>query len=272
MTRTFIYFVLLTALFLGVGYLFGGSKGALLALLLATIMNFGTYWFSSKFVLMMYDAKEMKEENFPQIYKIIRGLAMKNAMPMPKIYHINLAAPNAFATGRDENHAVVGITSGILEILTEEELKGVLAHELSHIKNKDMLISTLAASLAGALSWLTHFIVFGGGDNENRNPLLSLVLFILTPVLAMLIQLAISRSREYEADRSGAQLIGHGKDLAQALQKIHDFAKQRPLAATESQAATSHLFIINPFKPSLLMNLFSTHPPVEERIKRLQKI
>lgn len=272
MTRTFIYFIILTTLFLAVGYFFGGSDGALLALILATVMNFGTYWFSSKFVLMMYDAKEMQEQDFPDIYKIIRNLSMKNSMPMPRVYHINLPVPNAFATGRDENHAVVGITSKILEILTEEELTGVLAHELSHIKNKDMLIGTLAASLAGALSWLTHFIAFGGSDSENRNPLLSLVLLILTPLFAMLIQLAISRSREYEADKSGAKLIGHGNTLAAALQKLETASKDSRLNASQAQSSTAHLFIVNPFKPSFFMNLFSTHPPMQERIKRLKQM
>jgi heat shock protein HtpX len=223
----------------------------------------------------MYKAKELPREKFPDIYTIIQGLCLKNSMPMPRVFLIDMPQPNAFATGRNEQHAVVGISPSIMQILTKEELTGVLAHELSHIKNKDMLISTMAATLAGAISLLGHVAFIGGGRDEeggSNNIASFIILAILTPFIASLIQLAISRTREFEADASGAKLIGHGTGLASALQKLESFAKGHPTQGTPAQQASSHLFIVNPFKPSFLMNLLSTHPSMEERIKRLNVI
>lgn len=272
MTRTFFYFAILIGLFLAVGTFLGGSRGAFYALLIALTINFLSYWFSSKIVLALYRAKEMKEVEYPFVYRIIKELSLKDSLPLPRIYLIPIPQANAFATGRDENHAVVGITVGILQLLSEDELRGVLAHELSHIKNKDMLIGTMAATLAGALSWLGHFFAFGNNNESKGNLLVSLVLFIVTPLIAFLIQLAISRTREYQADASGARLLGEGKNLASALQKLQQATKTFPLQGSPAENSTSHLFIVNPFKPSFFMNLFSTHPPIEERIKRLQNL
>lgn len=272
--RTVLYLAVLTGLFLAIGYYLGGQNGMFFALIIAAALNFGSYWFSSKIVLAMYGAKEMPREQYEALYRMITDLANRASLPMPKLYLIDMPTPNAFATGRDEHHAVVGVTRGIMEILTEDELRGVLAHELSHIKNKDMLVSTMAATLAGAISYLTQMIAFGGGrDGEGRGNLItSLALLILTPLLAMLIQLAVSRAREYGADKSGAELLGHGMSLAAALRKLEAVAKARPLEGSEAQVATSHLFIVNPFKTGGLANLFSTHPPMQERIRRLEQM
>lgn len=219
----------------------------------------------------MYGAKELAQDTFPDIYRIVGGLCLKNSMPMPRIFLIDMPAPNAFATGRDENHAVVGISPSIMQLLNEEELTGVLAHELSHIKNKDMLISSMAATLAGAISLVSRMMYFGGGrDEEGGSNMASFIIFlILTPLIALLIQLAISRTREFEADKSGSQLVGHGHGLASALQKLESCAKGHPANGTSAQQASSHLFIVNPFQPSFIANLFSTHPPMEQRIQRL---
>jgi len=273
--RTILYLGVLTGLCIFIGYMMGGENGAFIAFFIALLINFFSYWFSASIVLKMYGAKELPQEKFPDIYRIIQGLCLKNVMPMPRIFLIDMPAPNAFATGRNEHHAVVGISPSIMQLLNEEELTGVLAHELSHIKNKDMLISTMAATLAGAISMLSHTVYLGGGRNEeggSNNAVSFILLVVLTPIIAMLIQLAISRTREFEADASGAKLVGHGNGLASALQKLESFAKGRPLEASTAQQASSHLFIVNPFKPSFLMNLFSTHPSMEERIKRLRII
>lgn len=272
MNRTFLYFAILMGLFIAVGALLGGSKGIIYAFFIAAALNFLSYWFSSSLVLAMYGAKEMKESDFPEIYRILRELSMKSSLPLPKVYLINIPQANAFATGRNEHHAVVGITMGILHLLTEDELRGVLSHELSHIKNKDMLIGTMSATLAGAISWIGHLFLFGQGNNDRNNLFVSLVLFIITPLLALLIQLAISRTREFHADSSGAHLVGEGKHLASALRKLNEAVKKTPLATFSGGNATSHLFIVNPFKPSFFTNLFSTHPPMEERIKRLERM
>ena len=272
--RTLIYLGLLTGTLLAIGYLFGGKQGVSIALIIALVMNLGSYWFSDKIVLALYRAKEMPQTEFPGVHRMVASLSQQANLPMPRIFKIDMPTPNAFATGRNPSHAVIGITTGILSLLTEDELRGVLAHELSHIKNNDILVCTMAATLAGAISYLVHFIGFGMGRDEegNGNPLIALGLFILAPILALLIQMAISRTREYGADRSGAQLLGHGMNLASALRKLGLASQMHPLQPTGAQGATASLFIVNPFKPSFFLNLFSTHPPMEERIRRLEQM
>lgn len=272
--RTLFYLSLLTGLLLGVGYLFGGEQGLSMALILALAMNLGGYWFSDKIVLAIYRAKPMELTEYPAVHRIIGSLTQQAGLPMPRVYKIDMPTPNAFATGRDPKHACIGITTGILALLTEDELRGVLAHELSHIKNNDILVCTMAATLAGAISYLVHMIGFGmGRDEEGRgNPLTFLLLVIATPILALLIQMAVSRTREYGADASGAQLLGHGHSLASALRKLGAASQMHPIEPSGAQQATAHLFIVNPFKPSMILNLFSTHPPMEERIRRLEQM
>lgn len=272
--RTLIYLGLLTGLLLAIGYLFGGQQGVSIALGIALVMNLGSYWFSDKIVLALYKAKEMQQSEYPAVYKMVANLSQQADLPMPRIFKIDMPVPNAFATGRNPSHAVIGITTGILSLLSEDELRGVLAHELSHVKNNDILVCTMAATLAGAISYLAHFIGFGMGrdDEGNANPLAALLLFILAPVLALLIQMAVSRTREYGADRSGAQILGHGMSLASALRKLGLASQMHPLQPTGAQGATASLFIVNPFKASMLLNLFSTHPPLEERIRRLEQM
>jgi heat shock protein HtpX len=271
----------LTALVLAVGYSVGGQNGALIALVLSAVMNIGSYWFSDKIVLAMYGAKEITREDNSRLHEMLEELSQKANLPKPKLYHVNLAIPNAFATGRDENHAVVAVTSGILELLSEEELRGVLAHELSHIKNKDILILSIAATLVGAISYLAQMAYFAGmftgrssdGDSKDGGNIFgTLVMVILTPIIATLLHLAVSRSREYLADETGSHISQNPKSLASALKKLHQSSRVHPLIGEPKYEATAHMFIVNPFKPSLLMSLFSTHPPVEERVKRLEWI
>lgn len=271
--RTTLYLAALTGIFIAIGFLFGGSDGAIMAFFLALVMNFASYWWSSTIVLKLYGAKPMPRDQYEWIFVMISELAAKANLPAPAVYLIPTQSPNAFATGRNEKHAVVGITEGILALLTPEELRGVLAHELSHIKNRDMLVSTMAATLAGAISLIGRLAYFGGNDNDNRaNAIGFILLVIVTPVIAMLIQLAISRSREYGADKSGAHILGSGASLASALNKLGSFSKIYPMQGTPAQESAAHLFIVNPFKASLFTSLLSTHPPMEERIKRLQAI
>lgn len=275
--RTVLLLGGLTALVLALGYYFGGQQGAFIALLLSVVMNFGSYWFSDKIVLKLYGAKEIAKTENPMLHAMIEELAQKAGLPKPKLCLVDMAVPNAFATGRNERHAVVAVTTGILQLLNESELRGVMAHELSHIKNKDILISTIAATLAGAISYFAQMAYWGGAffgsrDSENGtgNMLGTIALLILTPIIATLLHLAISRSREYLADYSAAEISQDPNSLASALKKLHKQAESYPLSGEPKYEATAHLFIVNPFKPSFLMSLFSTHPPVEERIKRLE--
>lgn len=277
--KSFILLATLTGLILAIGYYLGGNRGIVTALILSAVMNLGAYWFSDKLVLAMYHAKPVSENEQPLLHGIVSRLAGKIKIPTPKIYMVNLPVPNAFATGRNKNHAVVAVTPSILQLLNEKELEGVLAHELAHVQNRDILVSAIAATLAGAISYLAQMAYFamifsgGRGRDENRgNPFGSLALLILTPILATFIHLAISRSREFLADETGAKTLGDGEGLASALLKLHQASRLRPLIGEPKHEATAHLFIVNPFKPSILMSLFSTHPPVEERIKRLKKI
>lgn len=270
----------LTALLLAAGYYFGGQNGALVALILSAVMNFSSYWFSDKIVLALYRAKEISREQHPKLHMIVEELAQKANLPKPKICLVNLPVPNAFATGRNEKHAVVAVTNGILQLLSENELRGVLAHELSHIKNRDILISSIAATFAGAISYLAQMAYFAGmftgrSSDHSRgggNALGSLVLLILTPIIATLLHFAVSRSREYLADETGSYIAKDPKSLASALKKLHHSSRLHPLIGEPKYEATAHMFIVNPFKPSLLISLFSTHPPVEERVRKLEML
>jgi heat shock protein HtpX len=269
--KTALLLGLMTGLFIAIGGLLGGRSGMLIAFVMALIMNFVSFWFSDKIVLKMYGAQPIGEAEAPMVYRIVRNLATKARMPMPKLYLIPAPPPNAFATGRSPQHAAVAVTEGILRIMNEEELEGVLAHELSHVLNRDVLISTVAATIAGAISILANTAMwFGGGrDEEGRsaNPIALIATIIFAPLAAMLIQMAVSRSREFQADASGAQLTRRPTGLASALAKLHQANQIVPM---DANPATSHLFIVNPLSGRSLANLFATHPPIEERIARLR--
>lgn len=273
--KTAMLMVILTLLLVFAGGALGGKSGMTFALIMAFLMNFITYFFSDKIVLKMYKAREVAEAEAPVLHRIVRRLSQKAGMPMPKVYIIPDMSPNAFATGRNPNHAAVAATEGIMQLLTEEELAGVMAHELAHVRHRDILIGTIAATVAGAISYLAQMaqwaMIFGGrhDDDEGGNPIASLVMMIVLPIAAMLIQMAISRSREYAADEGGARLHGNPHALANALRKLHKGAQVIPMHATP---ATSHMMIVNPFSGGALMKLFSTHPPVEERIARLESL
>ncbi|MBW2037270.1 MAG: zinc metalloprotease HtpX [Deltaproteobacteria bacterium] len=264
----------LTGLLIIIGRLLGGHQGMIVAFFLAMVMNFGSYWFSDKIVLAMYRARPVSEAEAPDLYRIVRGLTMKAGLPMPKICIIPSESPNAFATGRNPQHAVVAVTQGILRLLDENELKGVLGHELAHVKHRDILIGSIAATIAGAIMiiasmarWAALFGGFGRRDDDDGGGIVGLLaMSIIAPVAAMLIQMAISRSREYSADAAGASFAGSPYGLASALQKISSASRRIPMRANP---ATAHMFITNPLSGKSMMNLFSTHPPVEERIRRL---
>ena len=265
----------LTALLLWFGS-FWGSSGLFVALAFVLLMNFGTYFFSDKIVLKMYKAKEVKEKDAPNLFKVVKEVAHNAKIPMPKVYIVPSETPNAFATGRNPKHSAVACTKGILHLLTKEELKGVIAHEISHIKNRDTLIMVIASTIAGVISYMAFMArfaaIFGGfGGRDNRgggNAIGLLVMAIITPIIAMLIQLAISRSREYMADESGAKIIKNPNALASALEKLEAGVKHNPMRI--GSEATSSLFIVNPFRASAMMALLSTHPSLKERVKRLR--
>ena len=269
--KTSILMAGIVALFGAVGAMLGGSSGMLIALAFAGAMNAYAYWFSDKMVLKMYNAQEVDAQSAPGFYAMVRELAQNAQLPMPKVYIIDEAQPNAFATGRDPEHAAVAATTGIMRMLSERELRGVMAHELAHVKHRDTLISTISATIAGAISSLAQFgIFFSGGDRErNVHPALALLVLILAPIAAMLIQFAISRSREFQADRGGAEISGDPTALAAALRKIHDYAHRIPLATAERHPETAQMMIINPLSANGIKGLFSTHPETEERISRL---
>src|SRR5438093_2660802 len=276
-TKTIVLMVGLTVLLVFLGGGFGGRQGMIMAFTLAMAMNMFSYWFSDKIVLRMYSAKEVSEAEAPVLYSVTRDLAMKMGMPMPKVYIIPSEAPNAFATGRNPKHAAVAATEGILRLLTREELAGVMAHEMGHVRNRDILIGTIAATIAGAISMLAHIaqwaMIFGGGrrdDNEGRGGMIgAIAMIILAPIAAALIQMAISRSREYEADATGARVCGNPLWLANALRKLHAGSQRVPLNANP---ATAHMFIVNPLRGGGMLSLFSTHPPLEDRIARLESM
>lgn len=273
--KTAMLMAAITALFVVIGGMIGGSKGMALALVVALAMNFFSYWFSDKLVLKMYNAQEVDEATAPQFYRMVRDLSTRAQLPMPKVYLIDEAAPNAFATGRNPEHAAVAATTGILRVLSERELRGVMAHELAHVKHRDILISTVSATMAGAISALANFAMFfGGRDSEGRpsNPIASIAVAILAPVAGALIQMAISRAREFEADRGGAQISGDPQALASALEKIHAYASGTPFPTAEQHPATAQMMIMNPLAGGGIANLFSTHPATEERVARLMEM
>src|SRR6195952_3098582 len=270
--KTAMLMAAITALFVVIGGMIGGSKGIALALVVALAMNFFSYWFSDKLVLKMYNAQEVDESSAPQFYRMIRELSQRAQLPMPKVYLIEQDAPNAFATGRNPEHAAVAATTGILRVLTERELRGVMSHELAHVRHRDILISTISATMAGAISMLANFAMFfGGRDGEGRstNPVVGILVMLLAPLAASLIQMAISRAREFEADRGGAEISGDPRALASALQKIHQYAQGIPMAPAEQHPETAQMMIVNPLSGGGLRGLFSTHPTTEERVQRL---
>ena len=271
--KTALLLGLLTALILVVGDALGGTQGMAIALVFAGLMNFVSYWFSDRIVLAMYRGKEVSPAEAPRFHAIVDRLIARAGLPKPKLYVLPGDSPNAFATGRNPSHAAVAATEGMLQLMNDEELEGVIAHELGHVKNRDILISSVAATIAGAITFLAHiarwgaiFGGYGGGDRRGGNPLALLATAILAPIAAVLIQLAISRSREFGADATGAQLAGHPYGLARALEKLDAYSKRLPMAASPE---TAHMFIVAPFTGQAFMRLFSTHPPVAERIRRL---
>ncbi|QSN61364.1 MULTISPECIES: zinc metalloprotease HtpX [unclassified Caballeronia] len=273
--KTAMLMAAITALFVVIGGMIGGSKGMMLALVVALGMNFFSYWFSDKMVLRMYNAQEVDETTAPQFYRMVRELATRAQLPMPRVYLINEDAPNAFATGRNPEHAAVAATTGILRVLSEREMRGVMAHELAHVKHRDILISTISATMAGAISALANFAMFfGGRDEEGRpaNPIASIAVAILAPIAGAMIQMAISRAREFEADRGGAQISGDPQALASALEKIHAYASGVPFPTAEAHPATAQMMIMNPLSGGSIANLFSTHPATEERVARLMEM
>lgn len=274
MFKTAMLLGVLTALVVLLGGAFGGQQGMFLAFVMALLMNFASYWFSDKIVLAMYRAKPVEESQAPTLFRIVRTLSTRGNLPVPRVYLIPSETPNAFATGRNPQHAAVAVTEGIMRLLDEEELEGVLAHELSHVKNRDILIATIAATLAGAITYMAHMAqwaaIFGGrrDDDEEGGGMFGVIFMaILAPIAALLVQMAVSRAREFQADATGARLAGKPWGLAKALEKLHTASKRLPMQANPS---TAHLFIVNPLSGGTLLKLFSTHPPIEERLARLR--
>ena len=269
--RTVFFMTLLTLVLVAAGGALGGQGGALLALIIAAVMNLGSYWFSDKVVIKMYRGKEVQSGT---LYDVVSELAQQNGLVMPKVYVLPQPTPNAFATGRNPNHAVVAATEGIMQTLSRDELKGVMAHELAHVQNRDILIGSIAATIAGAISFLAHMaqwsLIFGGGDDEDSNPVAMIAMMILAPLAAMLVQMAISRSREYGADAKGAQFCGNPHSLAGALRKLEMANKRTPMRKVNE--STAHMFIVSPLSGKKMAALFSTHPPMQERIRRLEEM
>ena len=274
--KTMLLLVMLTLIFITAGAAMGGKNGMTIGLIFALGMNLFSYWFSDKIVLKMYRAREVSEAEAPELYGVVRRLAQKAEIPMPRVYIINEDQPNAFATGRNPNHAAVAVTTGIMRILSHEELMGVIGHELAHVKHRDILIGTIAATFAGAISYLAQMaqwaMIFGGNrgdDDEGGSPVAAIVMMIVGPIAAMIVQMAISRSREYIADEGGASISGNPRYLSGALRKLDSASKQIPM---DANPATSHMFIVSPLSGGGILKLFSTHPPIEERIARLESM
>ena len=277
--KTTLLMTVLTVLLVLVGGALGGNNGMIFAFVFALAMNFGSYWFSDKIVLAMYHAHEITSEQNPVIFEIVQNLTTRASLPMPRIYMIDSEQPNAFATGRDPQHAAVAVTDGIMRLMPKNEIRGVIAHELAHVKHRDILISSIAATIAGAITMLANMaqwaMIFGGfggrssSDDDGRNPIAALVMIIVAPIAAMLVQMAISRSREYDADEGGAKMSGDPMALANALRRLETAKQEIPMKATP---ATAHMFIINPLSGKSFMNMFSTHPPIEDRIERLEEM
>jgi len=275
--KTFFLMVVLTIIFVALGGMIGGSTGGVVMFFIALVMNFVSYWFCDKIVLSMYSAKEASQSEFPQLYSIVNNLSQKASIPMPRVYIIENESPNAFATGRGPSNGVVAVTTGIMRILSRDELEGVLAHEITHIQHRDILIQTVAATLAGAITmianWARFAAFFGGGssDDEGGSNIFSVIIFsVIAAFAAMLIQLAISRSREYLADDGGARLTGNPLFLSEALKKLNMGIARSPM--NDANPSTAPMFIMNPFTAKGVLSLFSTHPPIEERIKRLEDL
>jgi heat shock protein HtpX len=269
--KTTILMAGIVVLFGTVGAALGGASGMLIALVLAGAMNIYAYWFSDKAVLKMYNAREVDAQSAPKFYAMVQELAQNAGLPMPKVYIIDEQQPNAFATGRDPEHAAVAATTGIMRMLSERELRGVMAHELAHVKHRDTLISTISATIAGAISSIAQFgmLFSGGGRDRGVHPAVALLIMIVAPLAAMLIQMAISRAREFEADKGGAEISGDPEALASALKKIHDYAHQIPMDTAEQHPETAQMMIINPLSAGGLKGLFSTHPQTEARVAKL---
>lgn len=275
--KTVFLMTLMMVILMLVGSALGGQQGLILAFVISLLLNFGTYWFSDKMVLMMYRARQVNEAEAPRLYSLVARVASQSSLPMPRVYIIPTDNPNAFATGRSPDHAAVAATEGILRMLTDDELEGVLSHEFAHIKNRDILTSTIVATMVGTITFLARMagwsMLFAGGGNRDRrdsNGIAELAMLILAPIAAVLVQLAISRSREYAADEGGAKTSGRPLSLANALQKLEQGVERHPMAG--ASPSTAHLFIINPLRGGGIAKLFSTHPPIEERIARLQKM
>ncbi|MFB6217393.1 MAG: zinc metalloprotease HtpX [Candidatus Aenigmatarchaeota archaeon] len=269
-TKTLFLFALLTGIFLSVGFFLGGYGGAIIALVFAGFMNFISYWYSDSIVLKMYNAREIDEENMPELHRTVVKLSDKAEIPKPDLYEIDEDTPNAFATGRNPENSAVAVTSGLLEKLDTDEVEGVISHEITHIKNRDTLIQSITATVAGAITWIAHMLsfalIFGGRDNREAG---SFLFVVFAPIAALLIRTAISRSREYSADRGGGKLTGKPGELASALRKISSYNERGGFNASST---TSHLFIYNPLKGESVWRLFSTHPPLSERVKRLENL
>ena len=273
--KTTVLMAAIVALFGAIGAYMGGANGMFMALIFGGAMNFFAYWFSDKMVLRMYNAQEVDETSAPQFYAMVRELAQRAGLPMPRVYLIDEAQPNAFATGRNPQNAAVAATTGILNLLSAREIRGVMAHELAHVQHRDILISTISATMAGAISALANFAMFfGGRDSEGRpaNPIATIAVALLAPIAASLIQMAISRAREFEADRGGAEICGDPNALADALTKIDHYARGIPMIAAEEHPATAQMMIMNPLHGGGIANLFSTHPATEERVARLRAL
>lgn len=270
--KTSILMAGIVALFGAVGLALGGAQGMLIALLIGAGMNVFAYWNSDKVVLRMYHAQEVDAQSGGRYYAMVRELAQNAGLPMPRVYIINEAQPNAFATGRNPEHAAVAATTGIMQLLSERELRGVMAHELAHVKNRDILISTMSATVAGAISMLANFAMFFGGRDNRVHPFVTLAVMIIAPIAAMLIQMAISRSREFGADAGGAAISGDPEALAAALKKIEAYAKRLPMPTAEAHPETAQMMIINPLSGNGIKSLFSTHPSTDERVAKLLAI
>ncbi len=274
--KTMVLMVTLTLMLVAIGGILGGKSGMTFALIMAFGMNFITYWFSDRIVLKMYKARQVTEAESPELYGMVRRLSQKAGLPMPKVYTMDQDQPNAFATGRNPDNGAVAVTTGIMRILSREELEGVIGHELAHIKHRDILVGTVAATIAGAISYLAQMaqwaMIFGGRSSDEEgggNPVAAIVMMIVGPIAAMMVQMAISRSREYGADAGGAKIAGNPLYLANALRKLHMASQKIPM---QSNPATSHMFIVNPLSGGRFLKLFSTHPPMEERIARLEAL
>ena len=277
--KSVMLLALLSAILIWVGSVIGGQSGALIALIIAGVMNFVSYWWSDKIVLKMYKAQEVGISNAPDLYSDVQELAQNAGLPMPKVYIIPEQTPNAFATGRNYNHSAVAVTQGIMQLLNRNELKGVLAHELAHIKNRDILIGSIAATIAGAISYLAYMAqfaaIFGGGGSDGRRSsgIVLLVMAIVAPIAAMIVRMAVSRTREYGADKGGAEICGNPLYLSNALRKLGQFSGRIPFQVSEQAAeSTAHMMIVSPMIGSGFAKLFSTHPPIEERVARLEKM